>query len=252
MKGLLPLLKKEFTEQLRTYKLVIIGGIFLLFAITTPLTLKYLPQLLEFAGTSGMEIVVPPPTAVESLVEYAGTIGQIGVLLAVLMAMGSIANERRHGTAVITLSKPVSRAAFVNAKLIANSLTFLVSLVVSSLVCYLYTVLLIEEANLMAFLGMNLIVALFLVFCLAVTVLFSSLFRSSLAAGGIALAALIGQAGLSAIPGIGDYFPGKLLNWGNVLLAGGDTTYWPALIITAALIVLCPFLAQRLLSQRDV
>lgn len=252
MKGLLPLLRKEITEQLRTYKLLIIGGIFLLFGITTPLTLKYLPQLLEFAGTSGMEIVVPPPTAVESLVEYAGTIGQIGVLLAVLMAMGSIANERRHGTAVITLSKPVSRAAFVNAKLIANSLTFLVSLVVASLVCYVYTVLLIEDANLMAFIGQNLILALFLIFCLAVAILFSSLFKSSLAAGGLALTALIAQAGLSAIPRIGDFFPGKLLNWGNVLLAGGDTTYWAALIITVALIVLCPLLAQYFLSKRDI
>lgn len=252
MKGLLPLLKKEITEQLRTYKLLIIGGIFLVFGITTPLTLKYMPQILEFAGTSGMEIVVPPPTAVQSLAEYAATIGQIGVLLAVLMAMGSIANERRHGTAVITLSKPVSRAAFVNAKLIANSLTFLVSLVGASLVCYAYTILLIEDANLMAFIGQNLILAVFLIFCLAVTILFSSLFKSSLAAGGIALAILIGQAGLSAIPRIGDFFPGKLLNWGNVLLAGSDTTYWAALIITAALIVFCPFLAQYFLSKRDI
>ncbi len=87
MKGLAPLLKKELREQLRTYRLVIVGGVFLLFGITTPLTLKYLPEILKLAGEQ-MTIEFPPPTAVQSLAEYASTIGQVGVLVAVLVAMG--------------------------------------------------------------------------------------------------------------------------------------------------------------------
>ena len=67
-----------------------------MFGITTPLTLKYLPQILKLAGEQ-MTIEMPP-TAVQSLAEYASTIGQVGILIAVLVAMGSIANERRQGT----------------------------------------------------------------------------------------------------------------------------------------------------------
>lgn len=251
MKGLGALLKKELKEQLRTYKLVIVGGLFLLFGITTPLSLKYLPQLVKLAGEQ-IAIEMPPPTAAQSLAEYAGTIGQVGMLIAVLVAMGSIANERRHGTAVMMLSKPVSRAAFVTAKLIAMSLTFLVSLAVASLFCFGYTVWLIGGASAWAFVGLNLLLGLFLVFCLAVTLLFSSFFKSSLAAGGLSIAILITEGGVSAVPLIGNYMPWKLLGWGIDLLTGGEDSYWWALAITIALIGLCLYLAQRWLKNRDL
>jgi ABC-2 type transport system permease protein len=87
VKGLVPLLKKEIKEQWRTYRLVVVGGIFLIFGISTPLMLKYLPEILELAG-EGLTIEMPPPTAAQSLAEYAGTIGQVGALIAVLVAMG--------------------------------------------------------------------------------------------------------------------------------------------------------------------
>jgi len=57
-----------------------------------------------------MIIQLPTPTAAMSLAEYAGNIGQIGALIAVLMAMGGIANELKSGTAVMTLSKPSAAA----------------------------------------------------------------------------------------------------------------------------------------------
>ena len=251
MTGLMPLLKKEMMEQWRTYKLLIVACIFLFFGLTTPLLLKYLPEILKLAGTSGLDIKIPPPTAVQSLAEFTSTVGQIGVFVAVLMAMGSIANEIKQGTAVITLSKPVSRAAFVNAKLIALSATFLVSLAVSSLLCYAYTVWLIGEADIMAFAGQSLLLGLFLVFCLAITLMFSSLFKSSLASGGIAIAIVVGQGVLSAIPRVGDFFPGKMLSWGNQLLAGGGNSYWLALAITVAITAGSIVMAQRWLRHKD-
>ncbi len=250
MRGFGVLLKKEISEQLRTYRVVVVAGVFLLFGVTTPLLLKYLPEFIKLAGEQ-MQIVVPPPTATQSLVEYAGTMGQIGVLVAVLVAMGCVANELQRGTAVITLSKPVSRAAFVSAKLAAMSLTFIVSLAAASLVCLAYTVWLIGPADVRSFLGLNLLAALFLIFCLAVTVLFSSLFRSSLAAGGVSIGVLVGQAGLSVLPLVGDYMPGKLLGWGNALFAG-TKSYWPAFGITIVASVLCLYLAQRALKNREM
>ncbi|MGD9142439.1 MAG: ABC transporter permease [Dehalococcoidia bacterium] len=251
MKGLRPLLKKELKEQFKTYRWLIVGGIFLLFGITTPLMYKYLPEILEFAGEQLTIIEIPRPTAFQSLSEYTGTIGQIGVLVAVLVAMGSIANELRHGTAMITLSKPVSRLAFVSAKLIAVSITFLGSMVLASIFCFAYTVWLIESADVMAFIGVNLLLGLFLIFCLALTLLFSSFFKSSLAAGGISLAIIVAQAGISVLPRFGDYMPGSLLNWGTELLSGSGESYWWALGITVAVIVFCVYFAQHTLQHKD-
>jgi ABC-2 type transport system permease protein len=251
MTGLIPLLKKEIKEQFRTYRLLIVGGIFLFFGITTPILLKFLPELVKLAGEQ-IPVEIPPPTAIQSLVEYAGTIGQLGVLVTVLIAMGSIANELRYGTAVMVLSKPVTRAAFVSAKFIAMSLTFLVSLIAASLFCFFYTVWIIGPADAQAFLGLNLLLGLFMLFCLAVTLLFSSLFRSSLAAGGLALALLIAQAGISVVPAIGKYMPGKLLSWGTALLTGSGESSWWALAVTVVVIGLCLYSAQRLLKNRDL
>jgi len=252
MKGFAPLFKKEIREQLKLYRLVIVAGVFLLFGLSSPLTLKYLPDILKMAGDQGMIIQLPTPTAAQSLASYAGDIGQIGALVAVLIAMGCIANELKSGTAVMTLSKPVGRGAFVSAKLLAMSLTFLVSMTLASLVCFAYTVWLIQGSAVLPFVGLNLLLGLFLVFCLAVTMLFSSLYKSSLAAGGISLGVIIVQGIISAIPIVGKYVPGKLLDWGNNLLTGSDTSYWWALGITVVAIGLCLYFAQRFLKNRDL
>ena len=252
MKGFAPLFKKEIREQLKLYRLVIVLGVFLLFGLSSPLTLKYLPDLLKMAGDQGMIIQLPTPTAAQSLASYAGDIGQIGALVAVLVAMGCIANELKSGTAFITLSKPITRSAFVSAKLLAVSLTFLVSMIVASLVCFAYTVWLIQGAAVLPFVGLNLMLGLFLVFCLAVTMLFSSFYKSSLAAGGIALGVIIVQGIISALPVIGKYMPGKLLDWGTNLLTGGDKTYWWALGITIVAIGLCVYFSQQFLKNRDL
>jgi len=252
MKGFAPLFKKEIREQLKLYRLVIVLGVFLLFGLTSPLTLKYLPEIMKLAGDQGMSIQLPIPTAAQSLASYAGDIGQIGALVAVLIAMGCIANELKSGTAIMTLSKPVSRGAFVSAKLLAVSLTFLVSMVIASLVCFGYTVWLIQGAAVWPFVGLNLLLALFLIFCLAVTMLFSSLYKSSLAAGGLALSVIVSQGIISAIPIVGKYMPGKLLDWGTNLLTGSDKTYWWAFGVTIIAIGACVYFSQRFLKNRDL
>jgi ABC-2 type transport system permease protein len=248
--GLAALIRKEIREQLRTYRLVVVAGVFLLFGISTPLMLKYLPEFLKLAGEN-MQINMPPPTAAQALVEYAGSVGQIGVLVAVLVAMGSVANELQRGTAVMTLSKPVTRAAFITAKFAAMSLTFVVSLAVASALCLAYTVWLIGSADAVSFFGLNLLLAVFLMFGLAVTVLFSSLFKSSLAAGGTALGVVVGQAVLSVLPWVGDYMPGRLLGWGNALFAGSHS-YWGSLAVTIVLTGLCLYFAQRALRNKEM
>ncbi len=250
MQGLLPLLKKEIKEQFKTYRFLVVMSVFLLFGLTTPLTLKYLPEIIKMAG-EGVEMNFPPPTAIEALLSYAGDISQIGIFVIVLVVMGSIANELQRGTALIVLSKPISRTAFVTAKLLALSMTSLVSLAASSLVCFGYTVWLIGGADVSNFIGLNIMVALFMVFSISITLLFSSIFRSSLAAGVVALAVIIGQAILTAVPKVGDFMPGQLLGWGNSILTGGDT-YWWAMAVTVVLTILFVYLSQRALSSKDI
>jgi len=213
--------------------------------------LKYLPEILRLAGED-VVIEFPAPTALMSLQEYSSTLVQVGVLIAVLMAMGAIARERERGTAAMVLSKPVGRGAFVVAKLTAMSTSFIIALGVASVASYVYTVLLFGEANASGFLGLNLLMALFFVVSLSVTLLFSSLFRSQLAAGGVALAILIGQAVLSGVPWIGDYTPGRLVSWGTELLSGAAPSAWTAVAASLAIVALCLYLARLSLRRKEI
>ena len=251
MTGLGVLLKKELKEQLRTHKLLIVSAVFLVFGFATPLLIKFMPQLLE---ASGEDIIVqmPDPSAVMALGEYANTLVQVGTLVAVLVAMGAIARERERGLAAMILSKPVSLGAYVAAKLAAESTTFIAALVLGSAACYAYTVLLIEPADLSSFLALNLLLALFFVFCLSVTLLCSSLFRNQLAAGGVSLVALIVQALLTQVPGLGDYLPARLTVWGIGLLSGLHASAWPAVAVTLAVIAACLFLSPVVLHHREL
>jgi len=249
--GFKALLKKEMREQWRTYKLLIVGGLFLFFGITTPLILKYLPEILELSGEN-INIEILPPTAIQSLTEFAGTIVQVGVLAAVLIAMGAIAREKERGTAAMVLSKPVEKGAFVTAKLVAISALFVVALALGSITCYIYTVMLIESGNAAGFLMLNLLLAIFLIFCLAVTLLSSAIFRSSLLAGGVALAVLLGQAVLTQLPWLGDYVPGALVSWNVELLSGQPAAIWPSILVTSVLIAACIYLAALALKRCEI
>ena len=251
MTGLAVMLKKEMKEQLRTYKLLIVTAVFLLFGFATPLLIKYMPQLME-AAEEGIIIQMPEPSATMAIGEYAGTIVQFGVLIAVLLLMGAVARERDRGLAAIILSKPVSRGAYTTAKFLATAFSFIVALVLGSTACWAYTTLLIESASLPAFLGLNLLTALFFMFCLSVTLLCSSLFRNQLLAGGIALAVLIIQALLTQVPVLADYMPGQLSAWGIGLLSGPHPAAWPAVIVCALLTVACLVLSPVILHRREL
>lgn len=161
MSGFWVLLRKEFREQFKTNKVIIVAAVFLFFGLGTPLLTKYTPELIESLGTGGITIEMPTPTSSDSLVEYAGTMAQFGVLMAVLVGMGAIAKEVETGTAAMVLSKPVGRLAFILAKLKAGGFTFMAALVLGGLACWGYTVILFGDANVIGFLYQNLLLGLF-------------------------------------------------------------------------------------------
>jgi ABC-2 type transport system permease protein len=252
MSGFLVLLRKEIKEQFKTSKVIIVAAVFLFFGLGTPLLTKYTPILLESVGstgTGGITIEMPEPTSSDSLLEYSSTMAQFGVLMAVLVAMGAIAKEAETGTAAMVLSKPVGRQAFILAKLQAEVFTFFLAFLLGGLACWGYTLILFGDANVLGFLSQNLLLLLFFVLCLMVTLFFSALMKNQLAAGGLALASLIGISAFSALPLVGRYLPSTLISWGNrlVLNQSGDSEWW-AVMVTAALIVLgvyCTWLIMR-------
>jgi ABC-2 type transport system permease protein len=243
--------RKEIIEHFKTYKILIAVAVLLILGLSEPLLLKFLPEILRMSGEQ-ISIQLPQFGAADAIKGYVGDLGQIGLLVAVLISMGSIAQERERRTAVMTLSKPVGFGAFITAKLAALAFTFGIGLVLGACGCYLYTVVLIGKFSGLDFLVINLLAAFYLLFCLSLTVMFSAFFRSQLAAGGLALVSLIILASISGVPLIGKYLPNALTGWATDITLGREGNAWPALIVNAVLIVATIIAGWQVLKRKEI
>jgi ABC-2 type transport system permease protein len=232
-------LRKELMEQWRSYRLLIVGVVLLLFGLASPLLAKYTPEILRLALPEGEEILglIPPPTVADAVSQYLKNITQFGVLLAVLMAMGAVALEKDKGTAGLMLVKPIPRGIFLSAKFVALGLTFAAGILLAAVAGYYYTLLLFEPLSLAAWLGLNGLLLIFILVYVALTLLCSTLTESQVLSGGLALGFVVVLSGLGAVPRLGDYLPGQLNAWAAGLFTANGEPAWIALAVSLGLIV---------------
>ena len=249
----LAMLRKELVEQWRSRRLVAVAAVLLFFGFLSPFSAKLLPDLMKSLGdTGGIVIELPPPTAQDGLLQYVKNTSQFGVLLAVLLAMGALAQEKERGTAAMVLSKPASRASFLLAKFVALTLVFGLCLALAGLACYYYTIVLFEGSGGARFVEMNLLLALFVEFYLAVTLLGSTIARSQVLAGGLGLGAVFVVAILGALPRLGEYMPTALLEWARVLMVGTGEPAWGAVAISLGGIIVCLGIALVVFERQEL
>lgn len=222
MIGLGSMLRKELLEHWRTRRMLVVAIVFTALGIGSPLLARYTPELVKALAGDQFQIVVPPPTAADAVSQFLKNLGQAGVLTAILLAMGSVAVEKERGTAALLLTKPVSRGAFLLAKLLAIAVTLLVGLLLAGIGGYYYTAILFESLPALGWAAMTGLLLLSLVVYASLTFLGSVLSRSSLAAAGIGIGALIVLFFLSALPSIGPFTPGGLTAPGAALAIGKD------------------------------
>ncbi len=224
-------LRKELMEQWRTYRLLVVVAVLLLFGgFIAPLTAKYTPELIEALAPGGSDIaqLIPEPTASVAVQEYIESISQFGVLVALLVTMGAVAGEKAKGTAALMLVKPLPRGVFLGAKFVALGVTFAVGLLIAAVACYYYTLVLFEAMDISSWLALNGLLLLFLLVWVAVTLFCSTLTSSQVVAGGLAFGLLMFLSILSALPRVGDYLPGRLVSWAGGMMNGGADPIWTA------------------------
>ena len=252
MRILWVVLRKELLEQWRSYRLLIVGAVLLLFGLASPLLAQYAPELLRLALPEGDAIValIPPPTVADAVSQYLKNITQFAVLLAVLMAMGSVAQEKDKGTAGLMLVKPIPRSVFVVAKFLALGLTFASGILLAAIAGYYYTLLLFEPLDIAAWLGLNALLLVFILVYVALTLLCSTLTESQVVSGGLALGFVVILSGLGAVPRLGEYMPGQLNTWAAGLVMANVEPAWAALGISIGLII-AALVAAWLVFQRQ-
>jgi ABC-2 type transport system permease protein len=214
------LLRKELLESIRTFRLPIVAGLFLFTGLSSPVLARYLPEIIELAGGDQLGVIeIPTPTAVDAVDQLVKNLAQFGALAAILLAMPVVSGEKDRGTAAFVLTKPVTRRAFLWAKLAGLAVVLGASTVLAVIAGWVYTAILFEPLPLVGWLWMTLLVSLWLFAFAALTFAGSVVTGSTAAAAGIGFVALLGLGIVSAIPGLGKFTPGGLLGPATELAA---------------------------------
>jgi ABC-2 type transport system permease protein len=237
MTGFLVFAGKEGREIVRTWRIWVLPSIVVFFAVTGPLLARYTPQLVgALAGSQLQGLKIPTPTYTDSYLQWTKNLSQI-VLIAVIIAYGGlVSGELRAGTAVLVLTKPLSRTAFLLAKVTVQSLFLLCVVALGALVTWALTWSIFGTAPATAlWSATGVFVVLGMVFVALMTLL-SVLIRSTAGAAGAGLGAYVLLAIATTWQPLGTYSPAGLTALPGALAAGKDVTaVWP--VLTAVLLV---------------
>ena len=226
MNGFWALVKKEALEQRRTWKLAGMIGVYTLLGLAIVIVAFIVAEIQDEPRTSNL--------AEGLLYAFGLTLTGVGTFIAIIIAMGAIAGERASGTAAMTLSKPVTRLAFVAVKFIGLVLSIYIAIAVASGIMFLATVILIDTWSAWRFFVFMAIVGVYLVFNASVAFFWSGMFSRQLLAGGLAVLIFFILTPLAGIPKTEGYWPIDLIEFaGNVAdeeSVVGDT--WKSLAVS--------------------
>lgn len=246
MTGYRQMLWKELRESWRTWRLAVVVLLFLGLGVSAPIVTKLLPDIVKALGPTNVEINIGTPSVTDVVGQLLKNLVQFGALAAILLTMGTVATERERGTAAFVLSKPVTRTAFLAAKLVAIGVVFAVAIGLAVAGAWLYTWILFERPSITAWAEMAAILWLSTMVYASITLLGSVLARSSLGAAGIGFLGLIALSLLSIVPNLQSWLPAGLSSVAQSLAlraTGADVEPVRTIVVSSAVAVVACALA---------
>lgn len=207
MSGFAILYRKELLEAWRTRRLQVVAVLFVVVGMISPLTARYLNEILKASLGDQLTVALPVPTAVEALDQLQKNLGQLGALAAIALAMGSVSGELDRGTAALVLAQPATRSAFLVAKLLAIATVLAIATGLSVVVAWIYTAVLFAPLPIGGWIAMAVLSWLALVTWAAITFLASTATASTTAAAGLGFVGLVAVSLLSIVPAIDRLLP---------------------------------------------
>jgi ABC-2 type transport system permease protein len=244
--GYRELLEKEMVEAWRTYRLGVVGALFLVLGITAPVLTRFLPDIIKSFAPAGINVDVPDLGISDVLDQLLKNLIQFGALAAILVTMGSVASEKERGTAAFVLAKPVTRTAFLGAKVVSIGMIFAVATALAVAGAWVYTGLLYFSPPVLPWIKLGVVIWLSTMVYVSITFLGSVLMRSSLGAAGVGFAGLIALSLASVVPILSTWLPAGLVAVAkSVALEESSADVHPIRTVAACALIVggCLFLA---------
>ena len=80
MRGYGAFIQKEIRENSRNYKFFILGIIFAIVGLLSPLSARFLPELMETLMDENITIILAEPTYIDSWLQFFSNINQIALV----------------------------------------------------------------------------------------------------------------------------------------------------------------------------
>lgn len=138
MRVFIAMTKKEFLESIRTYKLLLVAAVFLLFGMLNPVTAKIMPKLLSAFMPEGMTITPGEPGTVDSWIQFYKNMST-QLILFIIVFSGIMSNELNKGTLINMLTKGLPRKTVILSKFTATTSIWTVSYLICFVITLLYT-----------------------------------------------------------------------------------------------------------------
>jgi ABC-2 type transport system permease protein len=242
----------ERVRLFRTVRWAAIVGPYLLFGIAMPIVTRYQEALFRNIG-GDLRVIAPEPTGPQAIAAYLQNATQLGLIVSVLVAAGSLAFDARPEWAMFLRTRTRSLREIVIPKVVTNGAVIATAFAVGLAAAWIVTRVLIEPVPVVAMLGGAACGAVYLAFMVSVVAFAAGITRSVLAVSGVTIAVLIvlpliGQLGIAE-----RWLPSALVGAPTELASGASITrFAPALASSVAVALVLVFLAVRALERREV
>lgn len=236
------LLKKEWLEACRSYRILWMPAFFILLGAMQPLTMYYMEDLLMVLGglPEGTQLAFPDMSAVEIYSDTIAQFSQVGILAVVLGYMGMFANERKTGEAMLVLAKPVSYFAYWFSKWTMAAIVVLFSYAMGLVAALYYIQMLYGGIPFTAILSSALVYGLWLLVIISITLgIGTFLNNQALTAISSVMLAFVLMVTPILLGEGARFTPGGLLQLFEHLALGNVVESYASTYISVAFIFLC-------------
>lgn len=233
------LLKKEWLEMVRSFRILWLPLLFILLGISDPLTNYYMEDILQTFGNmpDGFSMTLPELAPSDLLIASLGQFQMIGLIVIVAITASMISRERQNGTATFIYVRPVSNFSIYMSKFLVMGILAAICTLAGFGASMYYTYLLYGGVTVKAFLLLMLFYWLWLLFVIAITLTLSAAFTTSIA---MTAAMLLFPLGILLDSIIGTYWhfsPYKLATYGASWLTKSNDYIVPTMTITIGIIL---------------
>lgn len=214
MKEFNALFHKEWMEAWREKKLIWLPAVILLVTLLQPISLYFMPTILENSNglPPGAVIELPIPSGEEVMASTLSQLHTIGTAIIVLACMNVIVQERNNGSLMQLFSRPLKTASYIFSKWTMLVLLHLSAFSLSYGAAWYYTNILFSKVSFTLVWKSFLIYCLWIVLVITVTLFIGTFLRRSGGVAGISILILASIGIMSSVlPDIAAYLPSNLL-----------------------------------------